>query len=129
MASLAPVVEGGRLTAAVSSQVSDGASALLVASERAVAEHGLTPRARVHHLSVRGEDPIRMLSAPIPATAYALKKSGMSLDDIDLVEINEAFAPVVLAWLRETGADPEKVNVNGGAIALGHPLAARPAPS
>ncbi|MER8161041.1 acetyl-CoA C-acetyltransferase [Streptomyces sp. NPDC094472] len=124
MASLAPVVEGGRLTAAVSSQVSDGASALLVASERAVAEHGLTPRARVHHLSVRGEDPIRMLSAPIPATAYALKKSGMSLDDIDLVEINEAFAPVVLAWLKETGADPEKVNVNGGAIALGHPLGA-----
>ncbi|MBO3680267.1 acetyl-CoA C-acetyltransferase [Streptomyces sp. NEAU-YJ-81] len=124
MASLAPVVEGGRLTAAVSSQVSDGASALLVASERAVAEHGLTPRARVHHLSVRGEDPIRMLSAPIPATAYALKKSGMSLDDIDLVEINEAFAPVVLAWLKETGADPEKVNANGGAIALGHPLGA-----
>ncbi|NIY64248.1 acetyl-CoA C-acetyltransferase [Streptomyces malaysiensis] len=124
MASLAPVVEGGRLTAAVSSQVSDGASALLIASERAVAEHGLTPRARVHHLSVRGEDPIRMLSAPIPATAYALKKSGMSLDDIDLVEINEAFASVVLAWLKETGADPEKVNVNGGAIALGHPLGA-----
>ncbi|AGP60215.1 acetyl-CoA C-acetyltransferase [Streptomyces rapamycinicus] len=124
MASLAPVVEGGRLTAAVSSQVSDGASALLIASERAVAEHGLTPRARVHHLSVRGEDPIRMLSAPIPATAYALKKSGMSLDDIDLVEINEAFAPVVLAWLKETGVDLEKVNVNGGAIALGHPLGA-----
>ncbi|MGW7691305.1 acetyl-CoA C-acetyltransferase [Streptomyces asiaticus] len=124
MASLAPVVEGGRLTAAVSSQVSDGASALLIASERAVAEHGLTPRARVHHLSVRGEDPIRMLSAPIPATAYALKKSGMSLDDIDLVEINEAFAPVVLAWLKETGTDLEKVNVNGGAIALGHPLGA-----
>ncbi|MFF4953464.1 acetyl-CoA C-acetyltransferase [Streptomyces chattanoogensis] len=124
MASLAPVVEGGRLTAAVSSQVSDGAAALLLASERAVAEHGLTPRARIHHVSVRGEDPIRMLSAPIPATAYALKKTGMSLDDIDLVEINEAFAPVVLAWLKETGADPERVNVNGGAIALGHPLGA-----
>ncbi|AJT62136.1 Beta-ketoadipyl-CoA thiolase [Streptomyces lydicus] len=124
MASLAPVVEGGRLTAAVSSQVSDGAAALLLASERAVAEHGLTPRARIHHLSVRGEDPIRMLSAPIPATAYALKKTGMSLDDIDLVEINEAFAPVVLAWLKETGADAERVNVNGGAIALGHPLGA-----
>ncbi|KPC60320.1 acetyl-CoA C-acetyltransferase [Streptomyces chattanoogensis] len=124
MASLAPVVEGGRLTAAVSSQVSDGAAAMLLASGRAVAEHGLTPRARIHHLSVRGEDPIRMLSAPIPATAYALKKTGMSLDDIDLVEINEAFAPVVLAWLKETGADPERVNVNGGAIALGHPLGA-----
>ncbi|MGW7821423.1 acetyl-CoA C-acetyltransferase [Streptomyces puniciscabiei] len=124
MAALKPVIEGGRLTAAVSSQVSDGASALLIASERAVREHGLTPRARVHHLSVRGEDPIRMLTAPIPATAYALKKAGMTLDDIDLVEINEAFASVVLAWLKETGADPEKVNVNGGAIALGHPLGA-----
>ncbi|MDI3419065.1 acetyl-CoA C-acetyltransferase [Streptomyces luteolus] len=124
MAGLQPLVEGGRLTAAVSSQVSDGASAMLLASERAVREHGLTPRARIHHLSVRGEDPIRMLSAPIPATAYALKKAGMSLDRIDLVEINEAFASVVLAWLKETGADPEKVNVNGGAIALGHPLGA-----
>ncbi|MEV5956558.1 acetyl-CoA C-acetyltransferase [Streptomyces sp. NPDC051987] len=124
MASLKPVFDGGRITAAVSSQVSDGAAAMLLASERAVREHGLTPRARVHHLSVRGEDPIRMLSAPIPATAYALKRAGMTLDDIDLVEINEAFAPVVLAWLKETGADPEKVNVNGGAIALGHPLGA-----
>ncbi|GAA0495695.1 acetyl-CoA C-acetyltransferase [Streptomyces olivaceiscleroticus] len=124
MAGLKPVVEGGRLTAAVSSQVSDGAAAMLLASERAVREHGLTPRARVHHLSVRGEDPIRMLSAPIPATAHALKKTGLTMDDIDLVEINEAFAPVVLAWLKETGADPEKVNVNGGAIALGHPLGA-----
>ncbi|MYT27722.1 MULTISPECIES: acetyl-CoA C-acetyltransferase [unclassified Streptomyces] len=124
MAALAPVVEGGRLTAAVSSQVSDGAAAMLLASERAVAAHGLTPRARIHHLSVRGEDPIRMLSAPIPATAHALKKAGMTLDEIDLVEINEAFAPVVLAWLKETGADPERVNVNGGAIALGHPLGA-----
>ncbi|MFI0817817.1 acetyl-CoA C-acetyltransferase [Streptomyces sp. NPDC021098] len=124
MAALAPLMEGGRLTAALSSQVSDGAAALLVASERAVREHGLTPRARIHHLSVRGEDPIRMLSAPIPATAYALKKTGMTIADIDLVEINEAFAPVVLAWLRESGADPERVNVNGGAIALGHPLGA-----
>ncbi|GGW52374.1 acetyl-CoA C-acetyltransferase [Streptomyces xantholiticus] len=124
MASLRPLVEGGRLTAAVSSQVSDGASAVLLASERAVREHGLTPRARIHHLSVRGEDPIRMLSAPIPATAYALKKTGMSIGDIDLVEINEAFASVVLAWLKETGADPSRVNVNGGAIALGHPLGA-----
>ncbi|MEU1499927.1 acetyl-CoA C-acetyltransferase [Streptomyces sp. NPDC005732] len=124
MAALAPVVEGGTITAACSSQVSDGAAAMLLASERAVREHGLTPRARVHHLSARGEDPIRMLSAPVPATAYALKKTGMSLGDIDLVEINEAFAPVVLAWLKETGADPGKVNVNGGAIALGHPLGA-----
>ncbi|MCW2868913.1 acetyl-CoA C-acetyltransferase [Actinacidiphila oryziradicis] len=124
MAGLKILVEGGRLTAALSSQVSDGASAMLIASERAVREHGLTPRARVHHLSVRGEDPIRMLSAPIPATAYALKKAGMTIEDIDLVEINEAFAPVVLAWLKETGADPDKVNPNGGAIALGHPLGA-----
>ncbi|GAA4556748.1 acetyl-CoA C-acetyltransferase [Streptomyces collinus] len=124
MTGLQPLVEGGRLTAALSSQISDGASAVLLASERAVREHGLTPRARIHHLSVRGEDPIRMLSAPIPATAYALKKSGMTLDAIDLVEINEAFAPVVLAWQKATGADPEKVNVNGGAIALGHPLGA-----
>ncbi|MFD5515135.1 acetyl-CoA C-acetyltransferase [Streptomyces sp. NPDC127066] len=124
MAALQPVVEGGTITAACSSQVSDGAAAMLLASERAVREHGLTPRARVHHLSARGEDPIRMLSAPIPATAHALKKTGMSIGDIDLVEINEAFAPVVLAWLKETGADPEKVNVNGGAIALGHPLGA-----
>ncbi|MFF3291056.1 acetyl-CoA C-acetyltransferase [Streptomyces sp. NPDC003023] len=124
MAALPPLVEGGRLTAAVSSQISDGASAMLLASERAVREHGLTPRARIHHLSVRGEDPIRMLSAPIPATAYALKRTGLSMDDIDLVEINEAFASVVLAWLKETGADPAKVNVNGGAIALGHPLGA-----
>ncbi|MFI1963348.1 acetyl-CoA C-acetyltransferase [Streptomyces pathocidini] len=124
MAGLNPVVEGGSLTAAVSSQVSDGAAALLIASEQAVADHGLTPRARIHHLSVRGEDPIRMLSAPIPATAHALKKTGMSIGDIDLVEINEAFAPVVLAWLKETGADPDRVNVNGGAIALGHPLGA-----
>ncbi|MGW1200063.1 acetyl-CoA C-acetyltransferase [Streptomyces sp. NPDC002536] len=124
MAALKPVLPGGLLTAAVSSQVSDGAAALLVASERAVREHGLTPRARIHHLSVRGEDPIRMLTAPIPATARALKKAGLTMDAVDLVEINEAFAPVVLAWLRETGADPERVNVNGGAIALGHPLGA-----
>jgi acetyl-CoA C-acetyltransferase len=124
MAALKPLREGGRITAAVSSQISDACSAMLIASERAVREHNLTPRARVHHLSVRGEDPIRMLTAPIPATAHALKKSGMTIDQIDLVEINEAFAPVVLAWLKETGADPERVNVNGGAIALGHPIGA-----
>jgi acetyl-CoA C-acetyltransferase len=89
-----------------------------------VRDHGVTPRARIHHLSVRGDDPVMMLTAPIPATAHALAKAGMSLDDIDLVEINEAFASVVLAWQRETGADLANVNVNGGAIALGHPLGA-----
>ena len=124
MQSLKPVTEGGRITAAVSSQISDGAAAVLVVSERALKEHNLTPRARIHHLSVRGADPIYMLTAPINATAYALEKTGMSLDDIDLVEINEAFAPVVIAWQRETSADLTKVNVNGGAIALGHPLGA-----
>ncbi|MFF4711775.1 acetyl-CoA C-acetyltransferase [Streptomyces eurythermus] len=124
MAALEPVLDGGTITAACSAQVSDGAAALLIASERAVRDHGLRPRARVHHLSARGEDPIRMLTAPIPATAHALKKTGLTIDAIDLVEINEAFAPVVLAWLKETGADPDRVNVNGGAIALGHPLGA-----
>ncbi|TNY34920.1 acetyl-CoA C-acetyltransferase [Thermomonospora catenispora] len=124
MAALKPLTEGGRLTAAVSSQISDGAAALLIASERAVRAHGLTPRARIHHISARGEDPIRMLSAPIPATAHALEKTGMTIERIDAVEINEAFASVVLAWLKETGADPAKVNPNGGAIALGHPLGA-----
>ncbi|MEY2470138.1 MAG: acetyl-CoA C-acetyltransferase [Actinomycetota bacterium] len=124
MASLKTLVDGGRLTAAVSSQLSDASAAMLIASEQAVKDHGLTPRARIHHLSVRADDPIMMLSAPIPATAYAMKKTGMSLDDIDLVEINEAFASVVLAWQKETGADLARVNVNGGAIALGHPLGA-----
>ncbi|MEU4831863.1 acetyl-CoA C-acetyltransferase [Streptosporangium sp. NPDC023615] len=124
MAALRPLVEGGRLTAALSSQISDGAAALLLASGRAVRRHGLTPRARVHHLSARGDDPVMMLSAPIPATAHALRRAGMTIGDIDVVEINEAFAPVVLAWLRETGADPARVNPNGGAIALGHPLGA-----
>jgi acetyl-CoA C-acetyltransferase len=124
MAALPTLVEGGRLTAAVSSQISDAASAVLVVSERAVQQHRLTPRARVHHLSVRGADPIWMLTAPIPATARALERTGLALDDIDLVEINEAFASVVLAWQKETGADLAKVNVNGGAIALGHPLGA-----
>ncbi|HEY1700233.1 MAG TPA: acetyl-CoA C-acetyltransferase [Trebonia sp.] len=122
--SLKTLTEGGRLTAAVSSQLSDAASAVLIANERALKTHGLTPRARIHHLSVRGADPVWMLTAPIPATAHALKKAGLTIDDIDLVEINEAFASVVLAWLAESGADPAKVNVNGGAIALGHPLGA-----
>jgi acetyl-CoA C-acetyltransferase len=122
--SLPPLTEGGRVTAAMASQISDASAALLVCSERALEQHGLTPRARVHHLSVRGADPIFMLTAPIPATAHALERTGMALDDIDLVEINEAFASVVLAWQRETGADLAKVNVNGGAISLGHPLGA-----
>jgi len=114
----------GRITAAVASQISDGASAVLVASEQAVERFGLRPRARVHHLTIVGDDPVMMLTGPIPATARALERTGMSIDDIDLVEINEAFASVVLAWQRETGADLDRVNVNGGAIALGHPLGA-----
>jgi len=124
MQKLKTLREGGRLTAAVSSQISDAGCALLIASEHAVKEHKLKPRARIHHMSVRGADPVWMLTAPIPATAYALKRSGMKRDDIDLVEINEAFASVVLAWQKDTGWDLEKVNVNGGAIALGHPLGA-----
>jgi len=122
--SLKTLVEGGQLTAAVSSQISDASAAMLVVSEKGLADHGLTPRARIHHLSVRGDDPVWMLTAPIPATAHALQRTGLSLDDIDLVEINEAFASVVLAWQKESGADLAKVNVNGGAIALGHPLGA-----
>jgi acetyl-CoA C-acetyltransferase len=122
--SLRTLVEGGRLTAAVSSQISDASAALLIASESAVKAHNLTPRARIHHLSVRGADPVWMLTAPIPATAYAMEKSGMTLDQIDLVEINEAFASVVLAWQKETGYNLAQTNVNGGAIALGHPLGA-----
>jgi acetyl-CoA C-acetyltransferase len=124
MAALDPLAPGGRITAAVASQISDAASAVLVASERAVEEHGLTPRARVHHLSVRGDDPVWMLTGPIPATRHALDRAGLSVDDIDLFEVNEAFASVVLAWAKETGADLEKVNVNGGGIALGHPIGA-----
>ena len=115
---------GGLLTAASSSQISDASAALLIASEAAVREHGLTPRARVHHMTVLANDPVIMLSAPIPATVRALERSGLSPDQIDLVENNEAFASVVLAWLRELQFDPERVNVNGGAIALGHPLGA-----
>jgi acetyl-CoA C-acetyltransferase len=122
--SLPTLVEGGRLTAAMASQLSDASAALLIASADAVKTHGLKPRARIHHLSVRGADPVWMLTAPIPATAHALKKSGMQLDDIDLVEINEAFASVVIAWQKETNADLAKVHVTGGAIALGHPLGA-----
>ncbi|MEU9823014.1 acetyl-CoA C-acetyltransferase [Pseudonocardia alni] len=124
LAGLKTLTEGGRLTAGVSSQVSDGTAALLIASEAAVRDHGLTPRARIHHVSVRGSDPVWMLTAPIPATEYALQKTGLTIGDIDTVEINEAFASVVQAWLIETGADPATVNPNGGAIALGHPLGA-----
>jgi acetyl-CoA C-acetyltransferase len=124
MASLEPLTPGGRITAAVASQIADASAALLIASEGAVRRHGLKPRARIHHLSVRADDPVWMLTAPIPATRYALDKANMKLADIDLIEINEAFASVVLAWQRELGADLSKVNVNGGAIALGHPLGA-----
>ena len=122
--SLPTLVEGGRVTAAVASQISDASAALLVASEQSVTDHELTPRARLHHMSVRGDDPIFMLTAPIAATRHALERTGLTLDDIDAVEINEAFASVVLAWERELKPDMDKVNPNGGAIALGHPLGA-----
>jgi acetyl-CoA C-acetyltransferase len=124
MRGLKPLAPESRLTAAVASQISDGASAALLASEAFVKEHDLTPRARIHHLSVRAADPVWMLTGPIPATSYALRKTGLAIEDIDLFEVNEAFASVVLAWLDETGADPERVNVNGGGIALGHPIGA-----
>ncbi|WP_205472430.1 acetyl-CoA C-acetyltransferase [Nocardioides sp. SYSU D00038] len=124
MAELEPLAPGGRITAAVASQICDASSALLVASERAVAEHGLTPRARVHHLTVRGDDPVWMLTGPIRATRHALERTGLTVDDIDLFECNEAFASVVLAWMQELDVPHEKVNVNGGGIALGHPIGA-----
>jgi len=113
-----------KVTAGVSSQTCDAASAMLIVSEDALKRYNLKPRARIHHMSVRAADPIWMLTAPINATEYALKKAGMTLKDIDLVEINEAFASVAMAWLKETGYDHAKTNVNGGAIALGHPLGA-----
>ena len=116
--------EGGVISAANASQICDGASAVLVVSERALKEHGLTPLARVHNLTVTGGDPIIMLEEPLFATNKALKRAGLSIDDIDLYEVNEAFAPVPLAWLKHTGGDHAKLNVNGGAIALGHPLGA-----
>ncbi|HEY6790762.1 MAG TPA: acetyl-CoA C-acetyltransferase [Trebonia sp.] len=124
MAELPTLEPDGLLTAATASQICDGAAALLVMSERAARDHGVSPRARIHHLSVRGADPVWMLTAPIPATAHALAKTGLKIEDIDLFEINEAFASVVLAWLAETGADPGRVNISGGAIALGHPIGA-----
>jgi acetyl-CoA C-acetyltransferase len=124
MAELDGIFGCDKVTAGVSSQTCDASSAVLVVSEDALKRYNLTPRARIHHMSVRAADPIWMLTAPIPATEYALEKSGMSLADIDLVEINEAFASVPMAWLKETGYDHAKTNVNGGAIALGHPLGA-----
>jgi acetyl-CoA C-acetyltransferase len=124
MAALRPLRANGRITAALSSQIADGAAALLIASERAVQAGRLQPRARITHLSARGDDPVLMLTAPIAATAHALRRAGLTLGQIDLVEINEAFASVVLAWQRETGADLARVNASGGAIALGHPLGA-----
>jgi acetyl-CoA C-acetyltransferase len=122
LASLKTLRDGGRITAATSSQISDGSGALLIASAQAVRDHNLIPRARIVTLALTGDDPVYMLTAPIPATQKALKRSGLSIDDIDVTEINEAFAPVPLAWIKDIGADPAKVNPNGGAIALGHPL-------
>ena len=116
------LVEGGALTAASSSQICDGASGVMIVSEQFLKDHNLTPMARIHHMTVIGGDPVIMLEAPIPATERALAKAAMKIDDIDLFEVNEAFASVPAAWLKETGADPERLNVNGGAIALGHPL-------
>ncbi|TYB46124.1 acetyl-CoA C-acetyltransferase [Actinomadura chibensis] len=124
MAGLKLLREGGRMTAALASQISIGASALLIASEAAVKRHNLTPRARIHTLAVTGSDPVYMLTGPIPATERALERSGLKIDDIDVFEVNEAFAPVPMAWARDTGASLEKTNPNGGAIALGHPLGA-----
>jgi acetyl-CoA C-acetyltransferase len=116
--------EGGTISAATASQICDGAAAVLIVNERALKTHGLTPLARIHNLTVTAGDPVIMLEEPIAATRRALAKTGLTIDDIDLYEVNEAFAPVPLAWLRQIGADPAKLNVNGGAIALGHPLGA-----
>ncbi|WP_218508849.1 acetyl-CoA C-acetyltransferase [Variovorax sp. dw_308] len=124
IASVKLIAEGGRCTAATASQICDGASGVMVVNERGLKALGVKPLARIHHLSVMGHDPVIMLEAPIPATQRALQKAGLKIDDIDLFEVNEAFAPVPLAWLQVTGADPERLNVNGGAIALGHPLGA-----
>ncbi|MCW2857323.1 MAG: acetyl-CoA acetyltransferase [Marmoricola sp.] len=124
MAGLEPLAPGGRITAGVASQICDASSALLIASAQAVEDHHLTPRARIHHLSVKGDDPVWMLTGPIRATKHALARTGLSIADIDLFECNEAFASVVLAWARELEVPLEKVNVNGGGIALGHPIGA-----
>jgi acetyl-CoA acetyltransferase family protein len=124
MATLAPLREGWEITAATASQISDGAAALLVASDAAVQRYGLTPRARVVALAVTGADPVFMLTGPIPATEQVLAKAALKVDDIDVFEVNEAFAPVLIAWSADTGASLDKTNPNGGAIALGHPLGA-----
>jgi acetyl-CoA C-acetyltransferase len=124
MAGLQPLREGWEITAAVASQISDGAAALLIASEEAVHRHGLTPRARIHALTVTGADPVFMLTGPIPATGQALSRAKLEIDEIDVFEVNEAFAPVLIAWSRDTGASLARTNPNGGAIALGHPLGA-----
>jgi acetyl-CoA C-acetyltransferase len=116
--------EGGVISAANASQICDGSSAVLIVSEQALKDHGLTPIGRIHHLTVTGGDPVIMLEEPLFATEKALKRAGMSINDIDLYEVNEAFAPVPLAWLKHIGGDPSKINVHGGAIALGHPLGA-----
>jgi len=124
MAALEPLQAGGRIHAGISSQTCDASSAMLIVSEAALKRYNLTPRARIHHLSVYADDPVWMLTAPIPATARALKKAGMNWQDIDLFECNEAFASIPMAWMKELGIDHARVNVNGGAIALGHPLGA-----
>lgn len=124
MAELQPLTEGGRVTAAVSSQTCDASAALLIASERGVKTHGLTPRARIHYMTVRAADPVWMLTAPIPATRHALEQTGLTVDDIDLFEVNEAFASIPMAWMKEIGVPHEKLNVNGGGISLGHPIGA-----
>ncbi|MEW2352488.1 acetyl-CoA C-acetyltransferase [Spirillospora sp. NPDC029432] len=124
MAGLKPLRDGWDITAAVASQISVGSSALLIASEEAVKQHNLTPRARIHTLALTGSDPVYMLTGPIPATEKALAKSKLTIDEIDVFEVNEAFAPVPMAWAKDTGASLEKTNPNGGAIALGHPLGA-----
>ncbi len=124
MAELKPLREGWELTAATASQISDGAAAVLIASAAAVQRYGFTPRARIHALTVVGADPVFMLTGPIPATEQALARGHLTVDDIDVFEVNEAFAPVLLAWSADTGASLEKTNPNGGAIALGHPLGA-----
>jgi len=124
MKSLNALAEGGMITAASSSQICDGSAAVLLASEAAVKQHDLTPRARIHTMTVVGSDPVVMLGGPIPAAELALKKSGLKIEDIDVYEINEAFAPVPVSWYKALGADPDKLNVNGGAMALGHPLGA-----
>jgi acetyl-CoA C-acetyltransferase len=116
--------EGGSITAASASQICDGASGVMVVNARGLKALGATPLARIHHMTVFGGDPVIMLDAPLPATRHALKKAGMTIDDIDLFEVNEAFASVPVAWLQTTGADPARLNVNGGAISLGHPLGA-----